>query len=87
MSSKSFDGQCDKKKQTHQYKKKKVFSIPAAIRQYHVALRGFPGGSGIKNPPANAGKAEMWVQLQVRSLDQNDPLEKEMITHSSILAW
>ena len=26
---------------------------------------------------------EMWVQ----SLDQEDPLEKEMATHSSILAW
>jgi len=40
-----------------------------------------------KNPPANAGNTEMWVQLQVRSLGENDPLEKEMITHSSILAW
>ena len=27
--------------------------------------------------------AETWVQ----SLDQEDPLEKEMATHSSILAW
>ena len=26
---------------------------------------------------------EMWVQ----SLGQKDPLEKEMATHSSILAW
>ena len=26
---------------------------------------------------------EMWVQ----SLGQKDPLEKEMVTHSSILAW
>ena len=25
--------------------------------------------------------------MQVRSLDQEDPLEKEMATHSSILAW
>ena len=25
----------------------------------------------------------MWVQ----SLDQEDPLEKEMATHSSVLAW
>ena len=23
----------------------------------------------------------------VRSLDQEDPLEKEMVTHSSVLAW
>ena len=25
--------------------------------------------------------------MQVRSLDCKDPLEKEMATHSSILAW
>ena len=33
----------------------------------------------VMNPPA---KQEMWVQ----SLGQEDPLEKEMATHSSILA-
>ena len=26
-------------------------------------------------------------ETQVRSLDRQDPLEKEMATHSSILAW
>ena len=26
-------------------------------------------------------------ETQVRSLSQEDPLEKEMATHSSILAW
>ena len=30
--------------------------------------------------------AAMWVTW-VRSLGQEDPLEKEMATHSSILAW
>ena len=40
----------------------------------------FPGGSVIKNPPA-------MQESQVRSLGQEDPLEKEMATHSSILAW
>ena len=34
----------------------------------------------VKNLPA---MQEMWVQ----SLDQEDPLEKEMVTHSSTLAW
>ena len=34
----------------------------------------------VKNPPA------MW-ETQVRSLGWKDPLEKEMETHSSILAW
>ena len=34
----------------------------------------------IKNPPAMQG-------TQVQSLGQEDPLEKGMATHSSILAW
>ena len=34
----------------------------------------------VKNQPA------MW-ETQVQSLDQKDPLEKGMATHSSILAW
>ena len=41
---------------------------------------GFPGGSVVENPPTNE---EMWDW----SLGQEDPLEKEMATHSSILAW
>ena len=43
-------------------------------------MRGFPGGSVVKNPLANA---EEWVQ----SLSQEDSLEKEMTTHFSILGW
>ena len=41
---------------------------------------GFSAGSVVKNPPA---KQEMWVP----SLGQEDPLQKEMAAHSSILAW
>ena len=41
---------------------------------------GFPGGSVVKNLPAKQ-------ETQVQSLDQKDPLEKEMATHSSNLAW
>ena len=26
-------------------------------------------------------------EMRVQSLDQKDPLEKEMATHSSVLAW
>ena len=34
------------------------------------------------------GKESAWMQeIQVRSLGQEDPLEKGMTTHSSILAW
>ena len=43
-------------------------------------LEGFPVDSDSKNLPA---MLETWVQ----SLGQEDPLEKEMATHSSILAW
>jgi len=41
---------------------------------------GFPGGSVIKNPPANArnmGSILSW----------EDPLEEKMATHSNILVW
>ena len=41
---------------------------------------GFPGGSVVKNLPAKQ-------ETQVQSLDQKDPLEKEMATYSSILTW
>ena len=34
----------------------------------------------VKNPPA-------MQETQVRSLGREDPLEKKMATHSSILAW
>ena len=37
----------------------------------------------VKNLPANAEMLEM----QVQSLGQEDSLEKEMATHSSIHAW
>ena len=46
----------------------------------YVHLFGFPGSSVVKNLPP---KQETWV----RSLGQKDPLDKEMATHSSILAW
>ena len=37
----------------------------------------------VKNLPAMQESQELWVQ----SLGLEDPLEKEMATHSSILAW
>ena len=45
-----------------------------------MSLRGFPGGSVVKNPSTNAGDV-------IQSLGSEDPLEKEMTTYSSILAW
>ena len=40
----------------------------------------FPSGAVVKNPPAKQ-------ETQVWSLGQEDPLEKEMASYSSILAW
>ena len=40
----------------------------------------YPGGSVVKNLPAKQ-------KMQVQYLGQEDPLEKEMATHSSVLVW
>ena len=44
---------------------------------------GFPGSSVVKYAPATQETQETRVQ----SLHWKDPLQKEMATHSSILAW
>ena len=41
--------------------------------------QGFPGGSVIKNLPADAGDSG--------DVSREDPLEEEMATHSSVVAW
>ena len=41
---------------------------------------GFPGGTVVKNPAAIQ-------EMQIQSLGQENPLEKEMATHPSILPW
>ena len=48
-------------------------------KEKYGAMKGFPGGSDSKNPPV---VQETWVQ----SLGQEDPLEEEMETRSSVLA-
>ena len=45
----------------------------------HKQERGFPGGSVVKNLPVNAVDTDSIPGLE-------DPLEKEMANHSSILA-
>ena len=47
-------------------------------RTGHNSVLGFPGGSD--------SLLAVW-ETQVLSLGRDDPLEKEMVTHSSILAW
>ena len=45
---------------------------------YNIYLAS--GGAVVKNPPAKQ-------EMPVRSLGWEDPLEQEMATYSSILAW
>ena len=45
-----------------------------------MIILGFPGSSVVKNLPA---VQEIWIQY----LGRDDPLDKEMATHSSNLAW
>ena len=45
----------------------------------HPPLKCFSGGSVVKNP--------LMLEIWVRSLCQENPLEKGMAAHSSILAW
>ena len=51
-------------------------------RSYHMQNRGLPGGSVGKNPPASTE-----VMRDACSMSQEDPLEEEMATHSSIFGW
>ena len=44
---------------------------------------GFPGSAEVKNPLSMVETQEKWVE----SLGREDPLERGMATHSSILAW
>ena len=46
-------------------------------------VKVFPRGSTVKNPPAMQKTQEM----QVQSLNPEDPLEEGMATHFSIHAW
>ena len=54
--------------------------MPLEILDASYVFRSFSGGSVVKNLPVNVGGL-------VQSLGQEDPLEKEMATPSSILAW
>ena len=72
-----------KTKRCHKQNKTKnqntVLSWVLIMGSCHL-FEGFPGGSLVKNLPANAG--------DTRSIPgSGDSLEKEMATHSIILAW
>ena len=62
-----------------------TLSPPGRIRKaeqlcHSQQLTGFPSGSDVRNSSAEAGDV-------VPALGWKDPLEREMATHSSILAW
>ena len=58
------------------------YTILSNLYKFEI-FQGFPGGSVVKNLPAMQEMQETWVS----SLGWEDSLEKEMATHSSILAW
>ena len=49
-----------------------------------LGWQGFPGGSVVKNPPANAGDV---VSILGSERSHGEGNGKEKGTHSSILAW
>ena len=52
----------------------------ADVKTDSIIYGSFPFGSVVRNPPA-------MQEMRIQSLGQEDPLEKEMATHFSILAW
>ena len=57
-------------------------NVSKLLRKFKLSMifKGFPSISVVKNLPA-------MQEMQVQSLDWEDPLEEEMATHSSTLAW
>ena len=60
----------------------KILLMETEYGECNVWFSGFPGGSVVKSLPS----LQEMQETQVRSLDQEDPLEEGMETHSSILA-
>lgn len=58
-----------------------IDSSMTVIVRVNTCWQGFPGGSGIRNPSANAGGFQPWVP----SPSQEDLLEEEIATGSSVL--
>ena len=59
-----------------------IFLTYMGLLRRNPIIGASPGGSAVKNLSAMQETQEMWV----RSLDWEDPLEKEIAIHSSILA-
>ena len=59
--------------------------VPASTRDEALFYCTKP--SGVPRGPSQLQAMQELQETQVQSLGQEDPLEKGMATHSSILAW
>ena len=59
---------------------KEILPFTIALMNLEDFMLVIPVAQMVKNLPA-------MQEIQVRSLGQEDPLEKEMAIHSSVLAW
>ena len=60
-----------------------IFTVGLPYVAFIMLIQGFPGGASFYLTTANAGDTR---DLGL-TLNQEAPLEEEMATHSSILAW
>ena len=60
-----------------------VHGVTESDMTEQLTLQGFSDGSAVKNLPA----VQETQKTRIPSLGWEDPLEEEMATHSSILAW
>ena len=70
-------------KRSWEIKKSLVIWHKGSVVDLLLICFNFPGGSVVKNPPALQQLQEGWVP----TMGWEDPLEKGMAIHSSILAW
>ena len=68
----------------HSVEKSRTGLSDSAQHTQQCLNRASQGALVVKNLPTNAGEER---DKQIQSLGWDDPLEKEMATHSSILAW
>ena len=60
-------------------------AAPCVFKLYWAPYQETGGGGGF--PGGSDGKVYSMQETRVRSLGQEDPLEKEMAAHFSTLAW
>ena len=80
---------CNCRKRETEYQRELVRPQVAAgiIRLPFMLVLSFPGGAMLKNLPMWIVPVQETQETWVLSLGQEDPLQKEMATHSSILGW